>query len=379
MGSRSYRRGRELDRRFNDIRSAKGMPYGRGSRIAQLTERALAATNRALVDEAGDKAVLNARSLQATRRVVRAVDDQLGERGVWQRLTPQAIETVRRITRQLSDPNISVERRDQLLNSFLQRVRLIEAMATPGPAAQRTTVIPRPPRPPQSGMAGQYRVTFTEGSQEKFRTSFGTTDAERVMRGLGAPAGSRVTISRYSMRDGRPTLAGDDLQLKIEFPDGGSRSMVFNRERKTVYGAVFRLPDNAQGGGLATTMLRKGVNYLSRIGYDTWSVPDAAGTAGWNGAYTWPRLGFNASLIGSNNRGIMDRLRDAYSEGALPFEAVRMTEMRQVMANPVTRAWWRNNYSEVLNMRFDMRRGSEDRKFLADYLRERRARARGSS
>jgi SPP1 gp7 family putative phage head morphogenesis protein len=81
----------------------------------------------------------------------------------------------------------------------------------------------------------------------------------------------------------------------------------------------------------------------------------AAREADKNGYYTWPRLGYNASIPASLRRALPDGLKGAKT-------------LHDLMRSPEGRAWWKEN-GDGVDVRFDLRDGSDSLKILSAYLK----------
>jgi hypothetical protein len=148
------------------------------------------------------------------------------------------------------------------------------------------------------------------------------------------PDGSHADRTIYRGDDGRPAMSNSELELPASARGGGG---------------------TAHFAGQVANARRAGV---SRI--DTYA---ARADGRYNGYYTWPRLGYDARLP--------DLGRTA--ELARPASVAGATTLREVMADPAGRDWWRR-HGRGTEMTFDLRRGSDAVRALRDYLAERRDR-----
>lgn len=405
MGSRAFRRGRELDRRYGDVRGGKRLPVGQGSRVREMIER----TTERAVDRANEEArsrgtiaqlgeaLENLKNRRDISRQITAIDTELGNRGVLQRMTPARREEVRAIVRELRNPNISVQARNQLVDQYRSAVEGVLGFSRPQ-GRGGTIFSSRNPAQRAQGAAnaanrefggsnlmsdrqmadrrtniqlGNYTgVGFESGARASFKDTFGTENAAQVFKRLGLPEGAAMVIRRAGSR-----------AVEVTVNAGGmSQTITFNRDTRTVSGEYMMVTASRRGLGTATAMMAAGVPALARMGFEKLVVPHAA-AGGMNGAYTWPRLGANTSIVSGQNAQVSRMIGDAVSNGRLPQYATRMTTIRDVVRDPLTRQWWKENFTSLFNVEFDLRRGSQDRQYLAAYVRNSRneRRARGTT
>lgn len=82
----------------------------------------------------------------------------------------------------------------------------------------------------------------------------------------------------------------------------------------------------------------------------------AWGPPHYNGHYTWPRMGFNATFT-------------EQEQGKINAAGFQAKTVRELIASPEGRSWWQK-YGWKKSMAFDLRKGSTDLEYLLAYLVE---------
>ena len=116
----------------------------------------------------------------------------------------------------------------------------------------------------------------------------------------------------------------------------------------------------SEGGGHAARLIGMMSEHLPKLGINKIKLEAAGVKGGWNGYYTWPRLGFNARL---------GTQLDAEQKAALaktPFKDA--TTIHEVMMHPKGAKWWKEHGSTIM-CEFDTTPGSVHRQILEGYLK----------
>lgn len=224
----------------------------------------------------------------------------------------------------------------------------------PEPAAPATPKSVEPQRDPLS--AAQFNHDYQSISVARGLT---LTPEEKVeyARLTGAPDGARIRLDKggYS---GLGSSGGGPIRAEIKHPEYERISeRTIDKANGQIHNDLLKLKKTAPDG-LGTRIFASQVQEAAAQGFKT-IVTYAAGDArqaGWNGYYTWPRLGYDALL-------------QPWEASRLPPNLRGATTVLDVMATPEGRAWWKAN-GAGREMTFDLRPGSRSRKTLDAYLAE---------
>lgn len=163
-------------------------------------------------------------------------------------------------------------------------------------------------------------------------------------------------------------IAGDsDLELDVWVsryaPDDPNheREPLFSADR-TIHGGASKYISNdrlvvsksMRGQGIGTALLATQVRKAEELGFshiETHAVRDD----GWNGYYTWARLGFDAPIMHVDDKPIRDLLR-----------ARGVERISDLMKTPDGREWWMKNGGSYKG-EFDLTPGSLSRRVLDAY------------
>lgn len=157
-------------------------------------------------------------------------------------------------------------------------------------------------------------------------------------------------------------IGGDGFELEQiiqrSYTDG---SLVIENKSVKVYG---KLRDQ----GFGTNLLLNQVRGASGIGISRLEC-NAAGfkgdPKGFNGYYTWPRLGFDGPIPGF----LREKVDRVFPEAKNISDLLKSSEGR---------SWWKEN-GDAQNVSFDLKEGSQSRRVLDAYVAERAARQGGKS
>lgn len=192
-----------------------------------------------------------------------------------------------------------------------------------------------------------------EGVKAAIRAALGREiDPARLAAAAGAMEGSSVEIR---------LVGSQRVEVSVTHPHVLNQIRTFARDGKnlTLYNNLFVKRQGAPPG-IAAEMLWQQVVHAEELGIAEIRT-DAAGDANspyFNGYYTWPRLGYNATLETKERRALPAGLKGART-------------VRDLMATPDGRAWWkaRGNGREMV---FDLRPGAVSKEILAQYLIQKR-------
>ena len=116
----------------------------------------------------------------------------------------------------------------------------------------------------------------------------------------------------------------------------------------------------SKGGGHAAKMIGKQCEHLPKLGVDKIALEAAGIKDGWNGYYTWARLGFDAKLEMAMDSTQKELLAEtAFSDAKT---------MQDIMMHPDGPDWWKEHGSTWSGV-FDVTPGSVGRQVLAMYLK----------
>jgi hypothetical protein len=185
-------------------------------------------------------------------------------------------------------------------------------------------------------------------------------------RMVGAPDGTKVKVVR-----GGP---GNTLEITLR----GEGLFAMRKVTRTKDGRLVMVNDlfkiEETGTGLGSQVFFDQVDACVAAGFDEIRC-DAAGGPGeiFNGFYTWPRMGYDHSLVKVNKDDelLVAVARDARKQ----FPGVK--SVLDLMASPGGREWWKQNGCFLDGCQFDLAEGSRSRQVLAAYQEE-RAKAGGT-
>lgn len=248
-------------------------------------------------------------------------------------------------------------------------LRAVRAKATkPKAVPARTQAAPTPaPQRPIDRVEAAPSTTRTrpvEVPQERITIEPETREVAR--RVLGRSVSDEALAALAGLRSARMVLDHDEgtVYLRGTQPMGqgaASASRQIYRDeagRLTLYNEAFVIPGDAQGSGEGSRAFGQQVEAAAAIGVEQ-ILAECARGRGMNGYYTWARLGYDAEL---------------------PEWAQRETGLRtisELMATPEGRAWWKE-HGQTFAGTFDPRPGSQSRRILDAYLRERFGKARAA-
>jgi GNAT superfamily N-acetyltransferase len=198
--------------------------------------------------------------------------------------------------------------------------------------------------------------TSREKVGESVRSVFGRdVDHSRVASAVGAPHDAVVTFVRTT-----PDL------LAIHFTTpvlSATRIIKRDGDKVTINNRSFHVADESRGKGIGADVFGRQVHHAADLGVDHIHTL-AEGTGGSNGAYTWPRFGYDAPL---------DR---SYYHSSLPPALAGATRISDLMKTPEGRSWWKENGAGG-EMKFDLKTGSLSRQAWDAYRAAKSAKPEG--
>jgi GNAT superfamily N-acetyltransferase len=230
--------------------------------------------------------------------------------------------------------------------------------------------------------------------QERVNQIFGKhVELQHLASLVGAPDNATVTVLRHGKRG---------LKLFIDHPDyedTSERTVGVDRKGNLfMHMDLFTLKKEAQGSGLGTAVLAKtienaqkmGVKYLhthaagygnaiaTQVHEKTWDHDPATGNtwtrgpSSMNGFYTWPKIGYDQRFDDPATYFQMHGGRAKLKE-LFPYAQ----SVADLMLTKSGRDWWRENGSDLTNMKFDLTRNSRSLRTFHLYLAERQEGGRG--
>ena len=189
------------------------------------------------------------------------------------------------------------------------------------------------------------KARFPDISPKQWAALAGARDGSIVelrSHGSDAHAGVTMVVRHPSIVSQRRSIYRD--------PDG---TMIMENE-------IFKLTDTGKGQG--SDAFASQVHWARKMGIEkieTTAVRDDA--EGYNGYYTWPRLGYDGKLT-------------AFRKGQLPqwLKDKKPQTVRDLFDIEGGKEWWKESGGSV-NMEFDLREGSRSLEVLRNYLKEKEA------
>ena len=208
----------------------------------------------------------------------------------------------------------------------------------------------------------QARVEFTDYGNKPVTTA----EIDNMIRHTGIPSDFGGTISVTRDSSGKVTLNinGEGVSM--------TRSIRQDGDGKTyVYNEYFRIDNGTKYDGRGWEIFNNQVNYISNnksvygdkpsyIKVSAAGNGPAFGQSDFNGYYTWLRFGYKPDLI--DNATYTARYNSATGSN--------VRDMWAMMSTKQGRDWWREN-GVGWRGTFDLSKGSDSRKILGDYSKER--------
>lgn len=227
---------------------------------------------------------------------------------------------------------------------------------------------PKPAEQPEAGKfkPSQARIEAGGATERQIAQALGGDwTAAKVAAVAGAPDDAKVTI----------TKAGSKIEVEAVGPPAadGRKSYILQRsvmregDKVVIDNDLFKVHPDLRNSGLGARIFARQVENAAASGvdrFDTYAagIAEPKGTpqddATYNGYYTWPRLGYDGGLTKSQRNKLPDTLQGA-------------TRISDVMKTPEGRDWWRYEAGAGAEVRFDLKPGSQSRRVLEGYLKER--------
>lgn len=188
--------------------------------------------------------------------------------------------------------------------------------------------------------------------QERFGRDLTDDELSNV---CGAMSGAKVRSWVLYNDEDKPVGIG--LEWKHKDIEGlCHRSIKWDEDGNKILGNLgIELKESAQGKGLGTQIFHQQVQTAAALGINT--IQTLAEGPPANGYYTWARLGYDGSAAAS-------------TWNKKPPEGVaRVGNVSELMKTEAGRQWWKENGGDI-SMRFDTRAGSQSRKVLDAYIKE---------
>jgi len=148
------------------------------------------------------------------------------------------------------------------------------------------------------------------------------------------------------------------------------RRLIVNPDGKMIMVNDFFLLKE-KGTGLGTQMLYEQAKNAFELGVSELACEAARGDKNtYNGYYTWPRLGYDGYIPATSRARIARHI----SEGLLPQHVASYRYVRELIQDPQTRDWWKEN-----GVSFDATFEPKDLPILEAYLEQRAMKKKASS
>lgn len=165
----------------------------------------------------------------------------------------------------------------------------------------------------------------------------------------GAADGAKLTVSNYKLFTEHDFFEVPVAQTIFMDEDGGTSLFLYTE--------LLVLKPEYRGGGFATQMLKRQIDKARELNFSSLALyADGGSGKELSGYYTWPRLGFNASI--PHGMVLPEFLSDA-------------KDVLDIMYTPEGREWWKKNGIPV-NMEFKLDKESKSSKAFDRYLNERK-------
>ena len=161
---------------------------------------------------------------------------------------------------------------------------------------------------------------------------------------MGAPDGSKVFVKASKSR----------VTIELQHPWLSSPRTAFYGSDGILHWESFFLRDDVLEGA-GTRMAAMSLQQAARFGFKEAQLT-AWGPPHYNGHYTWPRMGFDATFT-------------AQELGKINAAGFQAKTVRELIAAPDGRDWWKKHGWNKA-MAFDLRKGSADLEHLIAYLVE---------
>jgi hypothetical protein len=208
------------------------------------------------------------------------------------------------------------------------------------------------------------KVQVDAAAQQKLTEWFDKELSNSEIAGLaGAPPGTVVKMNLANSVTGKPFVEGDSSEPNVRLRVAGGGVFAERNIQKpypglpvTIENSFLSVEASQQGNGIGTKMFVTEVDQAAALGVSKITT-DAAQGMGFNGYYTWARLGYDKPL---------------HSYSRKPEWAPDVSSMIDLMAIPATAdhpsgaSWWKANGREW-SATFDLTPGSRSLQILHAY------------
>lgn len=212
--------------------------------------------------------------------------------------------------------------------------------------------------------------TYTGKNPNLFKGTIDVMDEERMEQFIKDKFGDNVTINDIARATG--VHGNEDVMLTITRDDTiGFDVRGYNYTMKGYIEPwqdaytnrhIFIELMKSEGGGHAAQVIAMQTEHLAKLGIKEIALEAAGVKGGWNGYYTWPRLGFDVKLKSNLTKEQIAKLAKT------PFSSA--TTLQEIMMHPKGAAWWKE-HGKTIGVSFDTTPGSISRQVLEEYLRAR--------
>jgi len=204
-----------------------------------------------------------------------------------------------------------------------------------------------------SGLAfsGKSEVNTDRTTVKAIKKLTGYSDYRDTVKLVGAPDGSIVSVSRGPSYSDKITIQVQNHQLGIV----ATRSMETDPEtrEKIVYNESIEIGSKYRGSGIGADIFSQQVQEASAAGFSKIKT-DASRQPGYNGYYTWARLGYDGPIPKS--------VRDKFPG---------VSRVSELMRTPEGRSAWKE-HGDTFAGEFDLKPGSQSRRVLDAYMKAKR-------
>lgn len=178
---------------------------------------------------------------------------------------------------------------------------------------------------------------------------------------VGAPDDATVDMrvspdgtTRVSIR--HPAISRCDRTIAVD--DSG---------KKFIHNNVLEIKDQFQKAGIGSKIFSAEVEHAKQHGF-AYIETHAAREGGWNGYYTWPRLGYDQPLD-ELDRGVASAAQRKFPGAKSVLDVMQTKEGRD---------WWKEHGDDMTEARFDLTPGSRSLKIHDAYMKERASKSKAA-
>lgn len=192
----------------------------------------------------------------------------------------------------------------------------------------------------------------------------GDATADDMASLVGAPDDAKVIVTPENGR----------LKIVTKHPDfeDPSENFVYRNDRGEleVHLEYISIKKSAQSKGIGSDIFARQVEQCGEMGVAVITA-HLAKQGGFNGYYTWPRLGFNQSIEYDGPNGVSRRMKNIVQE-----EFPGAKSVQDLMDTKRGRDWWKKYGEDLVFGRFELSRGSRSMRVFDAYMEERAGRAK---